>query len=236
MDKKFYIRYRIYSQKAENADRNYPKRLCKSLTRLHQNIKDDNLFWEREFSKEKLYIRTFIPKNLEHINCQYYKLIKYITQYFGCYAIWQTKLIPGAIKPINTFAISGYGQDFLLAYHYTTKIIDNLNDMRFNMTAEFRRLKINKRRRGESTIHDENSQIKSSTFFYESLKEIEKVLLENLEQRPTYVAVRLKEVYTEKYLRRLRVLHFRQYNYKGLPKIENAFSRENKFQNRRIIR
>lgn len=233
-NREHYIRYRIYVQSAEKADRAYGKRVIKNLHNLHNNIKNDRDYWYKDI--EPIKDKTFIPKDLNHVNPIYSTIISTITEYFNCYAYWNKVMIKGTIKPINTFTIVGPTQDMLLSYHYVTKLINNLNDMRFNMRKEYRRLKVNRRRRGETNSKDNHASINSSKYFYGILEDINKVCKEILEDRPIYPNLSDNLLLVEKYLRNNKILNFRAYHYGGEPKIHNAYSRPGKFQIRRIIR
>lgn len=233
-NREHYIRYRIYVQSAEKADKNYGRKVIKNLQNLHSNIKDDQDFWLKDL--EPLKNKLFIPKDFNHVNPAYSTLISSITQYFNCYAYWNKVMIKGTIKPINTFTVMGPTQDMLLAYHYTTKLINNLNDMRFNIRKEYRRLKINKRRRGEKIQEKTNASIKASNYLYKVLEDINITCKEILENRPNYPHFKENLILIEKELRNNKELNFRAYHYGKEPKIQNAFSRPGKFQIRRIIR
>lgn len=230
-----YIRYRIYVQSAPKADRNYPRRLVQNLTHLHEKISEDLNYGERDYEEEGIQNKTFIPDNLEHINPRYYHLIGNISRYFDCLALWETTMIKGSTKPINTFTIFGYGQDMLLAYHYITKIINALNSMRFNMTREYRRVKINRRRRGENVKEKNNAVVKSSNFFYRSLGNIDEVTKEILVSKGNHLKYgeKIQNIFTE--VKRIKKVDFRKYHYKKEPEIHNAASRKEKFQNKRFI-
>lgn len=237
MDKDFYIRYRIYVQSGIKGDNSYPRRLCNSLKKLHENIKDDMGYYNRALQEEPIIKKTFMPLNLEHVNPAYFKLITNITEYFVCRAIWKTVMIKGSIKPINTLEIVGFRQDMLLAYHYISKIINNLEDMRYNMTREFRRTRILARRRGIDTSNRDNAKKRSSEHFYRRLEYINKTTKDILEGRPIYPIFETKLGLIDKEIILRDWVIFRKYNYKrgSIPKISNAFSREGKFQNMRII-
>lgn len=231
-----YIRYRIYLQTAEKADQDYPRRIIKNLHNLHNNIKDDITFWERQLDNENIKHKVFIPKNLNHVNPIYHNIISHISEYFNCYAVWEKTMIKGSIKPINTFRVFGYEQDMLLTFHYLGRIINNLDDMRFNLRKEYRRIRINQRRRGENISEKENASVKASNFLYTSLLDISKVTKQILENKPTYLKCAYKTKQVENYIRHFKFISFRAYHYGGEPNLSNAFSREGKFQNKRIIR
>lgn len=232
-DRSLYIRYRIYVNTANKADRKYPHRLCKQIRNLHSKLDDDYKF--RDFENEKIKGKTFIPLQLENPGKKYYYLIGYIATYFECVAVWKRELIKGSTKHINTFTMYGYNQDMLLAYHYTSKIINALDSMRFNMRREYRRVKVNRRRRGENIKEKSNAITKSSNFFYNKLDNICNVwkeILENRQFTPKHTD-KINSIY--KHLEDKKVLDYRKYNYRNKPEIHNAFCNRGRFQNKRII-
>lgn len=232
-NREHYIRYRIYVQTSKKANRDYPKRLQKNLNNLHRNLGPE--YTQRDYQNEIIKSKTFIPLELENPGKKYYYLIGYLAAYFECVAVWKKTLIKGTTKTINTFSIYGYEQDMLLAYHYISKIINGLDNMRFNMRREYRRVKVNRRRRGENIRELNNAIVKSSNYFYRKLNDIcdtceiilgDRQFSSNHEQK-------IETIY--KHLIHNRDIQFRAYHYKGGPQIHNAFCRRGKFQNRRII-
>lgn len=233
MDRKRYIRYRIYVQTALEADRTYPRKLITSLGNLQNAI--DKQYWERDYSAEKIISKSFTPYTLHHVGPHYYNLIAHFAHYFDCTAVWEKKMIKGTTKTINTFRITGYNQDALLAFHYISKIINNLEAMRFNMRREFRRQKVNRRRRGKGITQKATATTKASNFFYRNLDRIGVKTLHLLESKPINSNSQAKLAIIQGKLILDRTLDFRAYHYKGLPDIMHARCRKGKFQNRRLI-
>lgn len=228
----FYIRYRIYVQKANESQRRYVSRLTQSLKNLGKNINKDKAYKERDYTSEEITYKTYYPENLKNINSKYYYIISHICTFFDCLAIWEKKVIKGSQNTINTFTVIGYNTDMLLAFHYTTKIIHNLECMRFNLRREYRRVKINRRRRGENTLEKCNAMQKSSRFFYKSLDKLGGVTKELLAKK---VINQDKRKTVFKKLLVVKSLDIKKYHFKGEPKIIYATSRNGKFQNKRLI-
>lgn len=241
-NRSLYIRYRIYTQRANRADYHYPKRLMGSLHNMHNNIKTEDILFTRPYWEEGIISKFFIPDSLNHINPRYYKLISHLTEYFDCVAIWEKRILPGSIHTINTFRIYGYYQDVYLAYHHISRIINNLESMRLNMQSEYRRIKINSRRRGNKQSGLTATQ-KASNLFYNALDNITlltKELLDKREERPIIQNVlysKRQDIY------RAVKAHFKTnlkaYKYKGNMTLEKwvkaSTCRVNKFVNKRII-
>lgn len=229
-----YVRYRIYVQKADKADKNYPRRLYKSVRKMHSKITGESLLTSRPHEPEGIHSKTFTPNNLQNVNRDYYFLIAYLSRYFDCYSIWEERLIKGTIEPIRTFTIYGYKQDMLLAYHYITKIINNLNSMRFNMQREYRRKKLNLRKRGK-TSNNGHSSLKASNFFYTTLDKLNTILKEILENQAKDPNKTLKLQLIEKKILEEKKLDFKAYKVKRNPVLKDAFCREGKYFNKRVI-
>lgn len=231
--RQFYIRYRIYLQTSRKPSRDYPTRVIKNFKNLHKNIK--KAYRTRDNSLEPIISRTFIPDNLEHIGTKYYELIKNISQYFECIAIWEKIMIPGTIKTINTFTLYGYEQDLLLAYHYLKKLINALNLLRSIIQDSFRNKRLSLQTKGVKTKARLNAKVKASNFFYRNLGRINLVTKEILEDKgfsPNFNQNREKIINT---LLKEKSLNFRNFKYRGEPDLKNAFCRPGKFQNRRVI-
>lgn len=230
--REYYIRYRIYVNYSREAKKDYPRRLCKNLLNLHNNLQTTTPIPPK---KGVVVGKTFIPKNLKHINPKYYSYIAHISDYFECLTLWERVIVKGSIEPLNTFTVYGYKPDILLAYHYITKVIDSLNAMRFNITQEYRRIKINKRRRGTNKRENETATTKSSKFFYKSLGRIELITKEILEKRINTPEYEKKIQSIFKTLDTKKKLNYRAYNYKGSPNLSHCKSRRDRFQNNRFI-
>ena len=211
---KLYIRYRIYVQKSERADKNYPIRLLESINKLHYNILNDELLWNRDYESEGIKERVFFPDNLKHINPQYFGMIRVISIYFDCYAKWQKMMIPGTIDMINTFKLMGYDQDVRLALHYIGKLINNLECMKLNM----------------------RKSPGSSSFFYKSLHNLQLTFETLLEKTYKWRGLTNKVDSVEYYIKHYDLLDYRKFKGDSKANIKNAYSRIDKFQNNRIIR
>jgi len=211
---KLYIRYRIYAQKSERADRQYPGRAIKSITNLGKALIEDDLLFTRDYRSEDIIERIYIPNDLRHVNPMYFEMIRDITTLFDCFAKWQRMMIPGTIERINTLKVIGYEQDCRLALHYIRKFIDNLNSMRSNIR-----------------VRD-----KSSKFFYGSIDNIQlsiNDLLEVVDKNSIITKYKLDTL--EYYLKHKELLDFRKYG-NSRANLKNAYSRMAHFQNNRIIR
>lgn len=234
MGRRFYIRYRIYLQTSKRPDRGYPRRVIKNLKNLHNNI--NPAFRTRNTEQEKIKSRIYLPENLDNVGDKYYNLIRNLTHYFECIAIWEKTMIPGTTSTINTFTIYGYEQDLLLAFHYIKKLINALNRLRSRIQDEFRNTRVQLQTKGVKTKARLNAKVKASKFFYRSLGRIIKVteeILENKEFSPNFTK---KEEEILKVINKEKSLNFRNFKYKNEPKIEHAFCRPGKFQNKRIIK
>lgn len=230
-NREYYIRYRIYVNYSEKADRNYPRRLIKNIQNLHHNLESaPPLKGIREIK-----YRTFIPKNLKHVNPAYGELISYFAEYFGCLAIWETTMLRGTSKTINTFSVWGYEPNVLLAYHYITKIINSLNAMRYNLRREYREKRIEREEKGFKRYGKGTATTKSSKFFYKSLSNICRVIKEILENTPRDPQKNKDIENTYKEIRERKNIDFKAYRYKYQPEIRHAASAKGKFQNRRFI-
>lgn len=228
----YYIRYRIYVNSAEKADRNYPRRLIRNLRNLDHNLRLAPKFnWEGLTIKEK----TFIPTNLKHVGPKYFDLIAHISGYFNCLALWETVMIPGTVQTINTFSLWGYEPDVNLAFHYITKIINSLNVMRDNLQEEYRQNRIKRSKLGYKPFGEGNSTTKASKYFYTSLDNICRVTRELLENTPREATgtQKIEKIYRE--IRMRKTLDYRAYNFKGPIGIRHAASIPGKFQNKRLI-
>lgn len=233
MGRSFYIRHRIYIQTSKRPDRRYANRVTKNLQNLHKNITP--AFRTRNTEKETIKSRTYLPENLDNVGNKYYHLIKNLTQYFECIAIWEKMMIPGTTSTINTFTIYGYEQDLLLAYHYLKKLINALNRLRSRIQDEFRNTRVQLQTKGVQTKARLNAKVKASKFFYRSLGRIIKVTEEILENKEFSPNFKEKQEEIIKKLRKHKSLNFRDFKYKSEPKIQHAFCRPGKFQNKRII-
>ena len=211
---KLYIRYRIYAQKADKSGMKYPQRVIRSISNLHYNILKDNLLWTREYTKESINTRLFIPENLIHVNPKYFGLIRAVTIYFDCYAKWTRVLIPGTIERINTFRVVGYDQDVRLAFHYLNKLINNLGSMRNNI----------------------GNTDNTSLFFYSSLYNIQFMFEAILEGTHKQRELKEKLSNVEFYIKTKELLDYRKFQGDNRANIKNAYSRVGIFQNNRIIR
>lgn len=229
-----HIRYRIYVQTSDKPTKNYPKRLPNNLNNLHKNITRDPWFWEIPTSLGDIKTRTFIPQDYKNVNKSYYYLIAYITEYFDCLAIWDEIPIKGTINTIRTFTIIGPGARQKLSYHYTSKIINGLNNMRHIMTQEKRRKKYNLRHRGKNSNKDSHSSKDASMFFYKSLDNINtclKDILEDKRNNSNNTKYRQLLLYE---LDKIKNIDFKAYNI-SKPTLKSASCRPGKFHKKRII-
>ena len=212
---KLYIRYRIYVQKSEKADKNYPIRVLNSISKLHFNILKDDILWNRDYESEGIKERSFYPVNLKHVNPRYFSLIKNISIYFDCYAKWQRIMIPSTnMDRINTFKLIGYDQDVRLALHYIGKLINNLECMKSNTRKSNR----------------------SSLLFYDGLYNIQTIFNDLLEGTHKWRGLTNKVDSVEYYIKHSELLDYRKFQGDNRSNIKNAYSRADKFQNNRIIR
>jgi len=232
VNNELYIRYRIYTQSAQRADLNYPNRAKRSLYNLHNAIIEDSNFWDRDYRNERLFQRLFVPKNNVDVNPKLSMLIGSIALYFNTIAVWEEKLMIGNIRPIKTFQIIGYDIDCKLALHHIGKIIDNLNDMRYNIRTNHRRLKINARR-ADRKSNPINAHAHSSKKYYEAIELLNEVAKSILRDKPVYSKNSEKDEKLLKFTMGHKKLNYK--NYPGEHKAHHAFCRGEKFVNHRII-
>lgn len=231
MDKSYYIRYRIYVQTANKSNHMYANHLCKNIDNLENNIIKDPRFHVSSRDSQ-IKSKLFIPDNLSDVNQKFYYLIGYFADFFDCIAVWKKSMVKGSIKPINTFYIVGYEEDLLLAYHYISKIINGMESMKVNLCNEYRRLKINARRRGAS--HGGlNAKVKSTRHFYRTLEKVTERLRVLIRDRGL-IHTNKKKIIAD-HLKYNFKLDYRKYPYKYEPELHNAKAREGKFHNHRII-
>lgn len=230
--REYYIRYRIYVNYSERANKDYPKRLRENLYNLHRNIKEAP---KLTFQTGEIKHKIFIPKNLQHVGPKYYQLISYIAEYFECLALWETTMVKGTTQHLNTFSIWGYEPDILLVYHYITKIINSLNAMRYNIKQDYRAKRIKRKQKGLKPYGKGTATTKSSKFFYKSLLDICVVCKEILEDTPVSPnkQEKLNSIWEE--IDKRKSLNYRDYKYTSGLGLRHARSVIGKFQNKRLI-
>lgn len=233
MDSKPHIRYRIYAQNAEKADGKYPARAKASLMKLHKAIKKDSDYWEdNRWETSSIIQRFFIPYNFTNINPKYFTFIGSIATYFNCYAIWEERFVSGTTATVKSTLIIGHSEEVKLAYHYISKIINNVEAMRFNIRSNYRTNKINQRRRGYKP-NPNNAHSYSSKKYYEAIDIINEVAHTLLVDKPVAENNHKKAELVIRYIKQVKSLNYK--DYPGEPQIHHAYCRVGKFVNKRII-
>jgi len=195
-------------------------------------------FVDRDHLDSQIITLPFIPNDYKGISPVFRGTIAKVTKYTETIAIWEKILPMGHIEPIDTFTITGYEQDVLTALNIIGYVINGINGLTFNLTADYRRTKINKRRR------DQANGIKNKPYAHASRKALQmrEEYLQKLEKGLFYVEDEYSVLHESKianiesFITKHKKLNYKAYNMSGTPPISHAYCRHSEKILNRIIR
>jgi hypothetical protein len=208
----------------------------KQLTQLHQAISTDKEYQESFFIKEGIAIKHFTPILKKDVTSKYQKLISLITEYFECRAIWTKRFTGNLVEPIQTVVIYGFKPDVYICSKYLAFDINNIMNLEYNRTEQYRNKRRKHRRRVEPGNHNFNhARTKSSNYIKHILNELCNIWEEILEVRKFGLKHNQKLEMIYEFMRTSKDLDFGNREYKSKPRIDRAFCKKNKFVKNKII-
>lgn len=211
--------------------RKLPSYLHTKLSLLH----NDNLFIDRDHLDQEIITVQFIPSNLNDIHINNHKIIALVSKAFETICIWENILPNGYVKPITTFIIIGYEQDVLLTHQAISYIINGTNNLHKNLVDEYRRKKLNQRRRtqssGKKIVYKQPDARSLAVKYLNNTRANIVEVIEGIEMKFS-VLHSIKLLAIEKYILSIKKLNMKKY--KGVTRISHAHTKR-RVLNRIII-
>lgn len=208
---------------------------------IHDHFREafeSHLYVDRDHLDSQIITLPFIPIDYKDVALAYRHTIAMVTKYTETIAIWE-KIIPmGYVDTINTFTVTGYEQDVLAALRIIGYVVNGLNNLRVDMIKDYRRVKINKRRR------DQAKGIKNKPYQHANHKAIkmQHQYIEALNKELGFVEDEYSVLHESKienienFITKHKKLNYKAYHIKGKPPISHAYCRDKEKVLNRIIR
>lgn len=217
-------------------DSNWLRRMPEQLFSRFKNANTDSEFIDDDsWVDTSIQSESFIPENKESINPIYYQIISSVSQYFETIAMWELVLHSVNNDPIKSFTIIGYQGDVKKVLNVLHYIIDNLNAYRIYTTRAFRNSKKKLRNKG-SSFNKKHSRTRANAKFKVSIAVLDSFCESYLQDRDFSVLHKMKVENIEKCLMNFRTLYFKNYSYKRLHIIKDAYCRKGHIIIGRIIK
>lgn len=228
-----FIKYSKHIFPIVHSNYSYSSNRANSIAKLNNGISNDPDYFTNCLD-QKLMVKKYTPAFKSDVNRRYGKLISLISQYFNVYSVWVIKMIPGTIEPIRTVWTFGYKEEVMLAAKYIAVEINNLEQLRFSRQQHYRKVK----RRGrlkKTGVKTADARTKALNHILKHLDVIEKAWEKALESKPINIFSQMKYEAIAEYMKTKVELDYKNYKYKGKPRIQNAFCKKGKFQKNKII-
>lgn len=234
-----FIKHSKYIAPIKHASYKYSKLRIASIAKMHNNIKEDPLYFGDGYKNMKLMVKKYISKHRLDVQPRFSKLIALISKYFNVYSVWVIKVIPGTIEPIKTVWSFGYKEEVMLAAKYIANEINNLEQFRLSRQEYYRAVKSRGRRRGRrgNIVHKtDDARTKAIRYMERQLEKVVEAWEKILADKPLnpYSDEKYKNI--GEFLKKHVELDYAKLNYKNkLPGIKNAHCRKGHFKKNTVI-
>ena len=208
---------------------------------LYDHFKEafnDTDFIERDNLTDDIVTIHFIPTNYKNVPIEYNGIIHRTSTYFETICIWDLWLEPHFTQPVITFSVTGHESNVLLTLKVLEYVINGYNTFRYDLQEEYRRTKINQRRRAQNNGHkligNGDARIKAKHNWHGYIYNLDYALSKII---PKYSLYRqTKQIEISRYILRTKKLDFKDYAIKRAYELKDAYCKRSAIILNRIIR